>query len=53
MQIVMQHICFHASVVCESKTPASDSLIIVEFEEDTQDLSPSSQGLPESRYIME
>lgn len=52
MQIVMQHICFHASVVCKSKTPTSDSLLIVEFEEDTQDLSPTSQGLPESRYIM-
>lgn len=48
----MQHICIHASIICKSKTPASDSLLIVEFEEDTQDLSPTSQRLPESRYVV-
>lgn len=47
----MQHVCVHASTVWKSKTPVSDSLLIVEFE-DAQDLSPTSQGLPESRYIM-
>lgn len=48
----MQQICIHASIVCKSKTRASDSLLTLEFEEDAQDLSPTSQALPESRYIM-